>query len=746
MDIVCNSEQRQDERWTRLKNSVVEKSLLFATGAQPILSPNGGSQQWLLDLRRVMLTPDLIALVAELFWERMENLYPFQLAGMETAAVPLITAIQLTALRHGKPVNGIIVRKERKTSGLGRLIEGDFDDTPVIVVDDIVNSAQSLEKVRAIFVDLGVSITGIFAVVDFHSQRGLSWRQRHQIPVSALLTANDLGLQLDRTPAPAPTYTFTPLWKHGTSGADPFSVVPKSTPVSDGECIFVGADNGYLHAIRITDGITAWSFEASGSGRKGTRSTPFLHAGCIYFGAYNGAIYCLDSQTGRLLWHFTEADWIGSSPLISARNNALYIGVEYALPGRKGGILALDASTGTRLWEHPAASYIHCTPCLGADDAWLVCGDNDGYLYCLDTRTGKLIWRYQAEDAIKSAPCYDAKRNSIVAASFDGAMHIVSAATGSLEWKIKTSGILYTTALIRQDRLVFGSTDKHVYVADLNRKIVERKIALDGKILGQPCWFDQHIWIGTTGGRLYLLNDATLKLETALQLPDRIVNAILPLPAHAMLIVPTCDNRLFAYRVQKNQAASQAQAAAVMNATPSGAKEYRPESIDVSAALSEGLYYRMQDKPALNAANNFPYLPSRRLLGAAVTLLAASPRHRDLSIAQMEELLLPAIRNNQLRLFLYGVRPFGLIIWAYPAPAAAQKLLTGKERLSAEEWSGGNEAWLIDVIAPFGNGNDMVAKVRHETLANKPLIVVRRDSNGDAIIDKLPPLTMQKTN
>lgn len=729
-----------DPRWSTVKNTILSRALVIASAEQPILSPRGGNQQWMLDLRRAMLDPHTIALIAELLWERMEALYPFQIAGMETAAVPLITALQLAARARGKNINGIIVRKEKKTSGLGRLIEGNLDDTPLIVLDDIVNSAQSLEKVRVVMIDIGVSVAAVFALVDFQSRRGLEWRTRHQIPVQALFTVADLGLQLEQAVSRPARFLFAPHWQHEAKGADPFSVVPKSSPVSDGKHIFVGDDHGCLHAIHPADGSIAWTFTVTGGGRKGTRSTPALHAGRLYVGAYNGTVYCLDSTTGSLIWRFDEADWIGSSAVISVRHQRLYIGVEYAIPGRKGGVLALDIHTGERIWEHPATNFIHCTPCLGPDDAWVACGDNDGYLYCLDADSGKLRWRYRANGAIKSAPVYDAARNHVIAASFDGAMHVVLADSGQLVWKIETDGLLYTTPLLRQNKLFFGSSDKHFYIADLQRQTLERKVSLDGKILAQPVFHAGMIWVGSTGGRLYVLDATDLTMENALQLPDRIVNAVLPLAQHDRIVVPTCDNRLFCFQLQENPAAASLPEQVANLSLPAPASVYRPAPGDINAAISEGLYFRIKDQPTRAATNDFPFLPSRRLLGAAVMLLTASAQHRDLSMAQMMRLLEPAIRHNQLRLFLYGVRPFGLVLWAYPPAAAIQKLVTGRERLTAQEWYGGDTAWLIDVIAPFGGANEMVEKLRKTVLAGKPLTVLRRHADGEAVLETLAPV------
>ena len=67
----------------------------------------------------------------------MGQFYPFQIGGLEMGVIPLISAITLEGMRRGTPVNGFIVRKERKETGLGNKIEGAVGDETIIVLDDL---------------------------------------------------------------------------------------------------------------------------------------------------------------------------------------------------------------------------------------------------------------------------------------------------------------------------------------------------------------------------------------------------------------------------------------------------------------------------------------------------------------------------------------------------------------------------------------------------------------------------------
>lgn len=68
-----------------------------------------------------------------------------QLCGLETGSLPLMTALQWHILyEHGLEINAFSVRKERKPYGLFNYIEGIPNDFPLVFVDDMINSGDSV--------------------------------------------------------------------------------------------------------------------------------------------------------------------------------------------------------------------------------------------------------------------------------------------------------------------------------------------------------------------------------------------------------------------------------------------------------------------------------------------------------------------------------------------------------------------------------------------------------------------------
>jgi orotate phosphoribosyltransferase len=97
---------------------------------------------WQFYLRRAVLDPLCLEVLCDDFWRKNEAEFkrqPFQIAGVESAAVPIITALILSGVNKGYSVNAFTIRKERKLYGRRNLIEGAPNSLPVLIVDDLTS-------------------------------------------------------------------------------------------------------------------------------------------------------------------------------------------------------------------------------------------------------------------------------------------------------------------------------------------------------------------------------------------------------------------------------------------------------------------------------------------------------------------------------------------------------------------------------------------------------------------------------
>lgn len=113
------------------------------------------------------------------------------------------------------------------------------------------------------------------------------------------------------------------------------------------------------------------------------------------------------------------------------------------------------------------------------------------------------------------------------------------------------------------------------------------------------------------------------------------------------------------------------------------------------------------------------------LLGEMAWLMTQSPIHRAMQIDALEWLCMPALIKRQFYLFRDGDRPVGLALWAKCTAAAAKKLDGGmiepENRLTPDEWDGGDQIWLVDLIAPFATNANRQREIMIADLISGPL-------------------------
>lgn len=511
-----------------------------------IVSTTGKPFTWLLDMRRVFMRPQYMAEIVRLFWERFAPKGPVQIGGMEVAAIPLLTAILQAGHERGYDLSGFMIRKERKTHGRQQLIEGELTDRPVILVDDSINSGNSLEKARVVLEQAGHRISEVFVVVDFESPRGTVWRKLHDIKINSLYTIADLHLTLPPRPA-APSQEFEFVWRYAPDILAPFDVVPKSTPLIVGDSICFGTDQAAFVSLDINSGKENWRYQVMGAMRKGIWSSAALHQNRLYFGAYNGNAYCLDAPSGSEVWRSEICDWIGSSPLVVERHGLLIIGLEYEKPRMPGSIAGLSLETGEKLWEYPMRAYQHGSASYWPADDLAICGSSDHSILALSPLTGERAWEFYTERSAKYPPAIDTERGLAVAAAFDGYIYVLEARTGELVEKFKTDDICYTTPLIANGRIFCGSGDRHLYVIDLDAMTLAKKIDCGARVYASPRLVAGKVAFGTTGGVYHEIDPVSLQLTGRLQLADGITNAVAQSAGGRRIFIPTYVNELHCF-------------------------------------------------------------------------------------------------------------------------------------------------------------------------------------------------------
>ena len=142
------------------KRSARRGSFTLASGKQSSLY---------IDARLTTMSPEGLSLIGPLGLEAIRDARwaADSVGGLTLGADPIAYAISYASAHTTSPIRAFTVRKEAKTHGTGKLIEGPFAaGDRVVIVEDVIttgsSAARAVEAVRA----AGGTILGVLALVD----------------------------------------------------------------------------------------------------------------------------------------------------------------------------------------------------------------------------------------------------------------------------------------------------------------------------------------------------------------------------------------------------------------------------------------------------------------------------------------------------------------------------------------------------------------------------------------------------
>jgi outer membrane protein assembly factor BamB len=273
-----------------------------------------------------------------------------------------------------------------------------------------------------------------------------------------------------------------------------------------GGTLYVGGQDGRLHALEAQTGRALWSFTAGGPIR--TRATVAERS--LYFQADDGFLYKLDASTGAEQWRVrvlekpverlpfdnpkSRFDRFGSD--VTVAGGRLYLGTH------EGKLLALDPERGEKLWEFAAGDSILAAPAVV--EGRLYFGSYDKHVYALDAATGRLLWKHDTKGAVVSTPAVEGERVVVGTRAYD--LLALDARTGAPAWKryIWFSWV-ESSATVRDGVAYLGSSDAAAVFA-FDVRTGERRFKTDvyGWPWGQPAVTDTRVYSGAASQVGYL--------------------------------------------------------------------------------------------------------------------------------------------------------------------------------------------------------------------------------------------------
>ena len=200
--------------------------------------------------------------------------------------------------------------------------------------------------------------------------------------------------------------TGKPLWSVGLDKVfkDAHSPAgPRSTPLVDGDRVYVLSCRGEFQCLNAADGKVVWRANfvtdfgavfdgehgpAVGATRHGYTGSPFIDGDRMYVdvGGRSGAsVVCFDKKTGRVIWK-SQSDPIGhGGPVV-----ATIAGVKQVISFTTTGAIGLAATDGKLLWRVPVTTRFgrHVITPVVVDDRVVVSSYLDGLIGIKVARDG----------------------------------------------------------------------------------------------------------------------------------------------------------------------------------------------------------------------------------------------------------------------------------------------------------------------------------------------------------------------
>jgi orotate phosphoribosyltransferase len=146
-----------------LQQLIREKALKFGD----FTLASGKKAGFYLDCRQITLDAQGVRLVGEGMLDLLAGNLPELVGGMAIGADPITAAILTLAGVRGMSLRGVMVRKEAKQHGTGKLVEGPFREGETIaIVEDVVTTGGSsllaIERCEAV----GLKVNQVLAIID----------------------------------------------------------------------------------------------------------------------------------------------------------------------------------------------------------------------------------------------------------------------------------------------------------------------------------------------------------------------------------------------------------------------------------------------------------------------------------------------------------------------------------------------------------------------------------------------------
>jgi orotate phosphoribosyltransferase len=154
---------------------------------------SGKSSTYYIDCKLTTLDPEGAVLVGHSVLDALEDagIHADAIGGPPIGAHPIVTAVAAVSHLRGKPLPAFLIRKEAKSHGLEKQIEGPVKPgARVVIIDDVCTSGGSTIQALDAVKNAGLQIVAVMSLVD--REQGGSEKLRQQYNFLSIFTAREI--------------------------------------------------------------------------------------------------------------------------------------------------------------------------------------------------------------------------------------------------------------------------------------------------------------------------------------------------------------------------------------------------------------------------------------------------------------------------------------------------------------------------------------------------------------------------